>query len=220
MSLLYKKIIRSFSIVSVLFLGAAAQAVDPVEAVGLFKDRAMLKVQGAPALLRVGETSPQGAKLLEADAKHAKVEFKGEIYHLTLTNRVSGSFTPIENVNLTIPADSFGQYRVKGAINGQFVGFLIDTGASVVAMSERHAQSLGIDYRASKEKGKVVTANGEVESYFVNLNRIQVGGIQLQNVRAAVIRGNYPVEVLLGMSFLSKVHMQNRQGVLRLHQGQ
>ncbi len=213
-----RSLIYSFGIL-LLLLAEIALAVDPVEAVGLFKDRAMLKVQGVAVLLRVGQTSPQGARLLKANAREAVVSFSGETYHLTLSQRVGGSFIPVDNVNLSIPADSFGQYRVKGSIDGQFVSFLVDTGASVIAMSERHAQSLGIDYRASQQKGRVLTANGEAESYNVILNEVTVGGIQMSNVKAAVIRGSYPVEVLLGMSFLSKVGMQNRNGVLRLHMG-
>ncbi|MGI9326220.1 MAG: retropepsin-like aspartic protease family protein [Pseudomonadales bacterium] len=196
---------------------AGANAAAPVEVVGLFDGRAVLRIPGAgEKLLKVGQEKA-GVTLLAADAHSARIRFGGEIFKLTLSSRIAGNFRVPERSQITVNADELGQYQVRGAINGQFVNFLVDTGASVVAISSRTAQSLGINYLAGK-LGTVQTAQGVTESYFLNLAEVTVGGIRVPNVEAAIIMGNYPVEILLGMSFLKAVKMEEHNGVLMLTQ--
>jgi len=196
--------------------GARANA--PVEAVGLFKDRAMIRVLGHERYLLVGQTSPEGATLVESDAQHAVVRYKDETYRLTLTDRVGGTFQAPNQAMISIAPDAIGQYRIQGTINGYSTDFLVDTGASLVAISEREAKQIGIAYANSPERAPVVTAQGQANSYIVDLETLTVGGIQTHHVRAAVIPGDYPVEVLLGMSFLHKVKMEQTAGVMVLKQ--
>jgi len=195
-----------------------ARANAPVEAVGLFKDRAMIRVLGHERYLLVGQTSPEGATLVESDAQHAVVRYKDETYRLTLTDRVGGTFQPPNQTTISIAPDAIGQYRIQGTINGYSTDFLVDTGASLVAISEREAKQLGLDYANSPERAPVVTAQGQANSYIVDLETLTVGGIQTHHVRAAVIPGDYPIEVLLGMSFLHKVKMEQTAGVMVLKQ--
>ena len=211
-------VLRTGLLVLLFVAGSTAMANGPVQAVGLFKDRAMIRVLGKEHYLTVGQVSPEGATLLESDATHAVVRYKDETYRLTLTEQVVGGFKTPSDVNLSISPDSLGQYRIQGSINGFAVGFLVDTGASLVALSERQAKEMGIDYSSSKERAPVVTAQGQANSYLVVLDSVVVGGLETHNVRAAVIPGNYPVEVLLGMSFLQKVKMEQQAGVLVLKQ--
>lgn len=192
-------------------------ASPPVEVLALFKDRALLRAAGAEHLLKEGETSPDGVTLLEADARRARVRYRGSVYLLTVSRHVAGSFAVAERQRVAINADEQGQYRIRGAINDTFVDFLVDTGASVVAMSRVHAHTLGIDLTRG-DRGAVQTAQGTVGSHFVTLDKVVVGGITAHNVRAAVIEGNYPLEILLGMSFLRQVGMQEDGGVLTLIQ--
>jgi aspartyl protease family protein len=199
-------------------LASYAHAAGPVEAVGLFKDRAMLRVHGIEHYVRAGETTPEGAHLVSATAEVAVVTYRGESYRLTLSDAVGGSFAEVRDATISIAPDDHGQYRVTGAINGRLVDFLVDTGASVVAMSEQHARSLGIEYEKSPDRAAVTTAQGKANSYLVDLDEVTVGGITTRHVRAAVIPGDYPVEVLLGMSFLRKVSLEESAGVLRLKQ--
>lgn len=199
------------------WLAAAAAAAAPVEVLALFKDRAVLRAAGAEHMLRAGETSPDGITLLAADANVARVRYRGEEYRLGLSRHVSGTFREPERQRVAISPDPLGQYRVRGAINGTFVDLLVDTGASVVAMSRRHAHTLGLDLQGAQE-GIMQTAQGRVTSYLVNLDEVVVGGITARNVQGAVIDGNYPVDILLGMSFLRHVGMEERGGVLTLLQ--
>jgi aspartyl protease family protein len=198
--------------------GQTLAANAPVEAVGLFKDRAMIRVLGAEHYLTVGQTSPEGATLVESDAQHAVVRYKDESYRLSLSDRVGGTFQAPSNASLSIAPDEIGQYRAQGSINGHMVDFLVDTGASLVAISERTAKQMGIPYAESPERAPVVTAQGQANSYLVDLDTLTIGGIQTHHVRAAVIPGDYPLEVLLGMSFLKKVKLDQQAGVLVLKQ--
>jgi aspartyl protease family protein len=191
-------------------------SVAPVEVVGLFKNRAVVRVPAGEVMLKVGETK-QGVTLLSADAIQAHLQYKGQDYQLSLSNRVAGEFRRAESAHVAISSDQFGQYHIRGAVNNRFTSFLVDTGASVVAISSRDATAMGLDY-SKGEKGVIHTAQGTTDSYFVNLEEVVVAGITAYNVQAAVIEGEYPVDPLLGMSFLRHVRMEENQGVLTLTQ--
>lgn len=192
-----------------------ASARPPVEVTGLFKNQAYLRIQGIDRLVKVGETSPEGVTLVKASAASATIRFRGETHVLSLSDRVGGRFREPERVSVSLPPDGLGQYRVRGTINNQLVPFLVDTGASVVAMSAPQAQALGLDYTRG-QRGIVETAQGRTEAYFISLREVNIGGVKAYNVAATVIDGNYPSEVLLGTSYLNQIDMTNRGGVMVL----
>lgn len=202
------------SIVSLLLLQPVL-AVSPVEAVALFKDRAVVRTMQGEEMLKVGQTSKAGVTLLAATPIGATVRYQDAVYDLDLSTRVAGSFAKPKEDVVRISSDDFGQYRMRGSIHDQPVNFLVDTGASVVAMSEVHASMLGLDYQAG-QKGFVQTAQGNANAYFVMLDKVTLGNITQHKVRATVIEGTYPVDVLLGMSFLKGVKLQDNAGVLTL----
>ena len=187
----------------------------PVEVVALFKDRAMVKTAAGQQLLRIGETSKFGVTLLGADTHSARVRYQQKIYTLQLSERVGTSFVVPKVSQVNINRNTAGQYRIRGSINDRYVDFVVDTGASVVAMSEVHARSIGLEYK-SATLGSVQTAQGNAPAYFMPLDKITIGSITVRGVRATIIQGNFPTDVLLGMSFLSQVRMQDGDGVLTL----
>ena len=190
----------------------------PVEVVGLFKGMAVVRLPGqGEKLIRVGETTDAGITLLAADAASAEVRYQDNVYTLGLSRKVAGRYKAVDKRQISINPDGSGQYRVSGAINGQPAGFLVDTGASVLAMSSDDARRLGIDYAAA-ERGSVQTAQGLVGSYFLDVDKVEVGGITVHNVKSAVIEGSYPAEMLLGMSFLRQVALSETNGVMVLTQ--
>ena len=209
--------LKKLMILAALTAAVSAHAVVPVEIVGLFKDRAVIRAGGGEQLLKVGDTTPAGVTLLSANAQEAVVRWRGEEHTLGLSKQVAGRFAEAQVSEVSIPADDLGQYRIRGAINNHYVDFLIDTGASVVAMSSAQADSLGIDYQRG-QRGSVQTAQGNAESYFMALDKITVAGITAHNVQAAIITGRYPVDILLGMSFLKQVSIREQSGVMTLVQ--
>ncbi|MNJ70419.1 hypothetical protein D3C77_668750 [compost metagenome] len=94
--------------------------------------------------------------------------------------------------------------------------FLVDTGATSVAINENQARRLGIDYRAAGQPLLVNTASGTAKAWRVRLNSVKVGAIDVLGVEAVVLEGESPSEALLGMSFLGRVSWREDQGVLRL----
>jgi aspartyl protease family protein len=151
--------------------------------------------------LRVGETSPEGVKLLEIRGAAAVLEVNGRPIALSI-----GQATVAETV---LQGDARGHFRVNALINGISMSGLIDTGASHVSMSMDHARRLGIDLRGA-QRGVTQTANGKANVYFVNLGSVQVGEIVLYNVAGQVSEGGaerLPM-VLVGMSFLRQVEMR------------
>ena len=84
-------------------------------------------------------------------------------------------------------------------------------------MSSMQAEAMGIDYRRG-QRGSVQTAQGNAESHFMTLEKVTVAGITAHNVQAAVITGRYPLDILLGMSFLKQVSIREQSGVMTLVQ--
>lgn len=188
-----------------------------VEVNGLFGSQAVLTINGRQRLLKQGQKSPEGVVLVSATLQKAVVDFNGERRTLLLSSRVAGSYKVRTKEVVRLNADGYGQYRTQITINGQPVSCLVDTGASDIAISSAQADRLGIDYLSGRE-GQVITANGRVTSYFVELSEVVLAGITQRNVSAAVVRGFYPEEVLLGMSFLSALKMEEEGGVMSLTQ--
>jgi aspartyl protease family protein len=195
-----------------------AGAAPDIVVLGLFKDRAVLSIDGQRRVLARGETSPEGVKLLSADSESAVLAIEGQTRRYTLGSHIGASYTPPEESVVRI-WPSGGLYRTSGFINGRTVDFLVDTGASSVAMGAAVARRLGIDYRYRGEPHVVETANGRVRAYRVRLDTVRVGDIQLRNVEASVLEGNGAGnEVLLGMTYLGRVEMQREGEAMVLRQ--
>ena len=117
---------------------------------------------------------------------------------------------------IALEAGPAGHYRVPGTINGERVEFLVDTGASHVAVPGDLADALGL------ERGpeiRVVTANGTATAYHTRIDRIAVGGIELRDVRGSINPAMGGDDVLLGMTFLRALDFRQEGGRLILEQG-
>lgn len=198
-----------------LSLSAYALEAQDVRVVGLFNGAAVLDIAGKQQLLKVGKRSPEGVELLRADTAGATVMIDGVQHQLNLTRAHSGGYQERKVVSKQIGINDRGQYMTPGSINGRSVRFLVDTGATTVAMNSEKARSLGIDF-TSGHVGQSNTAGGLVKSYFVTLERVKVGEIEVRNVRAAILEGVYPTYVLLGMTYLSEVEMNENSGLMTL----
>jgi aspartyl protease family protein len=119
--------------------------------------------------------------------------------------------------SMTIRGDN-GQFRTEGMVDGRRMDFLVDTGASVIVLREGDAARLGIHPSAREYTARVSTANGVVRAAPIELNRVEVGPLTVRNVAALVLPDEALSQNLLGMSFLSKVHWEHRNGRLVLEQ--
>ncbi len=196
---------------------SGAGAVERIQIMGLFKNRAVVRIDGQQRLLAVGQRSPEGVTLIRADSRTAVLEVDGKTVELALDRAIGGQYRePADSPEVRIYRNPHGMFRTVGSINRLPVNFLVDTGASQVAMNAAQARRLGVDYRVSGNPTAVSTASGFARAYAVKLASVKVGDIELSNVDALVIEGNHLGEVLLGMSFLGRVEMANTDDALVL----
>jgi aspartyl protease family protein len=198
---------------------AVAYAADSdvtVRVLALFPNKAMLEIDGKNKVLAAGEIGPRGVRLVSADPRTAVVEIGSERRELRLGTAVSAVYRTPERREVRIVADATGSYFVDGLVNGQSVRFLVDTGATSVAMSESHASRLGLQHRLDGQRIGVNTASGSVGGYRIVLDNVSVGGIRLHNVEGVVIDGDSPRYVLLGMSALGRFELDQRSNLMIL----
>jgi len=181
---------------------------------GLFKNAAMISINGEQQLLKVGEESPEGIKLIDASSRGATVEINGEALKLDLSSRISAQFSPRQATTVAIQRNQ-NHYRTSGAINGRPVMFMVDTGATITAMNSHQAAALGLDLSRARPVN-TSTASGQVGSLQLVVERIDVGDIQVSNLLVLVLPGEFPEEILLGMNFLRHVEMSENAGLMLL----
>jgi aspartyl protease family protein len=116
---------------------------------------------------------------------------------------------PVEQISyrrsVVVPRDARGHFVVDARIGGRRMEFMLDTGASVVALRARDAAALGIHPAARDFTIQVKTANGSMRAAPVQLGMVEIGGVNLRNVAAVVSPDEALSENLLGLSFLSRL---------------
>lgn len=195
-------------------------AAPQVQVVGLFPGAAVLSVDGQRKLVRVGQSGPAGVQVVSVDSRGAMLRVEGveRSYGLSREYNTEGFAAP-QKQTLSIARSNGGHYWAEGAINGRAQQFLVDTGATSIALNESHARRLGIDYRTSGQPIQVSTASGTAKAWRVTLDKVSVGPLQVLGVEAVVLEGASPTEALLGMSFLNRVgwRVENNLLVLQSH---
>jgi len=113
-----------------------------------------------------------------------------------------------------LSAGSGGHFTTQGSINGRSTNFVVDTGATSVAMGINEARRLGIKF----EQGDTFmsgTANGNVLTYRVFLTSLRIQDVEVNNIEAAVVSANMPY-ILLGNTFLTRFQMKRENDVMTL----
>jgi aspartyl protease family protein len=124
-----------------------------------------------------------------------------------------------DSASVVVPRDGLGHFLVEATVNGQPLKFMIDTGATVIALSADDAVQLGVQPAYSEYTVLLKTANGTVHAAPATLDTVEIGGIMLHNVEAVVMPRGALSENLLGMSFLSRLrHFDYSDGKMVLQQ--
>jgi aspartyl protease family protein len=187
-----------------IFHWASAQS---VALSGVLGSKALLVVNGgAPKALAAGDVH-QGVKIISVNGEQATIDIKGQ----RSTMRVGDSPVSIgtqrdtsSSNKIVLPLASGGHFLAQGLINGKPIQFMVDTGATTVALGLDDAKRMGIDY----QKGRPVrmgTANGVAQGWLVKLNSVKIGDVEVYEVEA-IVGPNMPY-ALLGNSFLSRFSM-------------
>jgi aspartyl protease family protein len=198
---------RHFISLWLITVACAAHAAESVALIGLIGNKAaVLSVDGGdPKTVKLGQTW-HDITVLTVEKEAATIELKGEKRLLHIGQHYRAAATTVNRGSVVLSADPRGHFFADGAVNRVPVRFMVDTGATVIALPRRDAERLGLDYR-SGQRGVTSTANGPVAVYHVKLDSVRVGGIEMHNVDAMVLDGGLDL-ALLGMSFLNRVQMQ------------
>lgn len=199
--------------------GAAqgSSAASEVALAGRMGDKALLLLQGRSVVLAVGQASG-GTRLVRWEQDAAVVEHAGAQLRLRVGAAPSrlGGGTAAEGGarEIVIPAGPGGHFLTDGAINGQPVRFIVDTGATLVALSRAEATRLRLDLRDARPV-RTQTAAGVAAAWMLPLQRVRVGEVEVFQVMALVTDAPMPY-VLLGNSFLDRFQWRRENDVMRL----
>lgn len=201
-----------------LSLGSAgAQSVAMSGGMG---SKALLVVNGgAPKALAAGEVH-RGVKVVSVSSEQTVVEIEGKRHTVRLGGAPvslgggGGGGSSGGGSQIVLTAGTGGHFVTQGSINGRTVEFLVDTGATNVAMGQDVARRLGIDFEKG-ELGRSSTANGVVTTYRVRLAKVRIQDVEVYDVEASVLPGSMS-SVLLGNSFLTRFQMKRENEQLTL----
>jgi len=214
--------LKLFLVCIINLLAAPALADTRVNVVGLFSNKAIVIINGgSPQSLSAGQTS-NGVKLISADSNSGTfvIEGKRQVLKMGQAASVAGSAAPAAseggtNSPVSLYADSAGHFYGNLSINGASLKYVVDTGATTVALNSGDAKYAKIDYEKG-EKVNMSTANGVVEAYLVTLNTLKIGKIVLNNVQATVLEGGSPPVVLLGMTAQNRLDVKRDNSIMTL----
>ena len=179
--------------------------------------QALLVIDGMPRVVTVGATV-QGVRLMSLSATQAEIDVGGQ-HRVLLAGASQVRVNGVEGVGsgmgeIVLTAGAGGHFTTDGQINGKAVTFLVDTGATAIAMGQADADRLGINYK-NAPRGFAGTANGRIPVSVVTLSSVRVGEIEVANVEA-VIMPSAMQHVLLGNSFLARFQMKRDNDTMRL----
>lgn len=212
-----KRVIQVLMAAGAWLLCATPASAQSVAMTGGMGSKALLVVNGgAPKALAAGD-SFQGVKVLSVTADQAVVEVGGKRQTVVLGGApvsIGGSGGGGSGTQIVLTAGSGGHFITQGAINGKATRFMVDTGATSIAMGADEARRMGLKF----EEGQAFygsTANGVVKGYKVSLTTVRIQDVEVHNVEAAVLPQPMP-HILLGNSFLTRFQMKRDNDTLTL----
>lgn len=197
----------------------AQEAAREVALGGRMGDKALLMTQGRTVVLAIGQREGR-LRLLRWEGDAAVVDDGGTQLRLrvgqaplrlgTAASAAAGN----GGREIVIPAGPGGHFLTAGSINGKAVRFMVDTGATLIALPRSEAARLGLDLRAARAV-VTQTANGPATAQMLPLQRVRVGDVEVYDVMAVVTEAPLPF-VLLGNSFLERFQWRRDNDVMRL----
>ena len=199
--------VKTVALLGMMMAGVAAQA-QSVALAGMLGSKALLVVNGTtPKTVAAGETH-EGVKVISTSGDQAVVEQDGKRSTLRVGEApvsMGASKSGGKGNRIVLVAGSGGHFMTAGQINGKAVQFMVDTGATSVAMGAQDAERTGINFRTGQPV-MMSTANGNVQGYRIKLDSVRVGDVEVFGVDAVVTPQPMPF-MLLGNSFLTRFQM-------------
>lgn len=174
---------------------------------GVMGSKALLVIDGGtPKAVAAGEAH-QGIKVISVAGEQAVVDIKGQRVNMRVGDApVSQGARPggTNGSRIVLTQGSGGHFFAQGLVNGRTVQFMVDTGATTIALGASDAKRMGIDY----QKGRPVrmgTANGVAQGWLIKLSSVKIADVEVYEVDAVV--GPDMPYALLGNSFLNRFNM-------------
>jgi aspartyl protease family protein len=198
-----------------LFLACASAAGADVALVGVIGDKAaVLALNGGdPKTVKIGQRW-NGITVLSIDKDRATIELDGRRRVLQQGQHYRSAAPSSERAQAVLAAGPGGHFMADALVNGNSVRFLVDTGATMIALPAHDAARMRIDYRKG-QPGLMNTANGTAPVYRVTLDTVRLGEIELHSVDAVIFERGLDT-ALLGMSFLNRVEMKREGSTMTL----
>ncbi len=214
----FRSLLINSIVIFSIFFQSNGFANDTIVVNGLFKNKAVLLINGKQHILSIGKPGPNGIELLAIEGVTVTLNINGNTqkYKLGDSTAITTNYKENKEKEVLVALNTLGQFLTVGAINKQAVQFLVDTGATSVALNSAHAKQLGLDYRSKGTPTMIATASGTSVAYRIMLDEVSLGEIRLHHIEAVVIEGNYPIHVLLGMSFLGNLDIHREGQIMKI----
>jgi len=199
-----------------LLFSVSVAAVNTVYLSEVRQSSVVIEVNDRALTLNLGDTK-NGVTLTGLHGQTAVLEIDGYRHRLRQYSQIQlrSSYQEPASNKIEINADDYGHFQVQAKVNGVPVNFMVDTGASFVAINESTAKRLRLNYQNAKT-GISNTANGQVKVKLLTIDRISIAGITQTNVKASVRPDNLLPTMLLGNSFLSSLSIRMDDGVMTI----
>ncbi len=202
------------ALLAALCVTAAAAHAQSVALAGMLGSKALLVVDGsAPKTVAAGDTH-QGVKVISTSGDQAVIEQSGKRVTLRMGDAPVAMGGGGKANRIVLKAGNGGHYMTAGQINGKAVQFMVDTGATSIAMSSIDAERAGINYKTGQPV-RMSTANGVTQGYRIKLASVRVADVEIYEVDAVVTPEAMPF-MLLGNSFLTRFQMTQENDQLTL----
>ena len=184
---------------------------------GMLGKQALLVVNGsAPKSVAPGDTH-QGVKVISTSADQAVIEQAGKRMTLRVGEapvNMGGAAGGPRGNRIVLTAGTGGHFMTPGQVNGKAAHFMVDTGATSIAMGALDAERAGINFK-SGQPVNMATANGVTQGYRIKLNSVRIGDVEVFDVEAVVTPNAMPF-MLLGNSFLTRFQMTRENDQMTL----
>ncbi|RYF01261.1 MAG: TIGR02281 family clan AA aspartic protease [Comamonadaceae bacterium] len=186
-------------------LAPALSGAQVVALSGILGHKALLVVDGSnPRAVAAGETH-QGVTVITVGRDEATVQVGGERRRVLLGEAPVSIRAANAGQRIVLQSDSTGHFGSGGSINGQVMQYIVDTGASFVAIGQPEAERMGLPFKQGQPV-VMSTANGRTQGWRFKLDSVRIGDVEVRGVDAVVTPMAMPY-VLLGNSFLSEFQM-------------
>jgi aspartyl protease family protein len=209
---------KSLIVATALAISASASAQTVTLNGSMGTRQALLVIDGVPRVVEIGATV-QGVRLVSLTDTQAEIEVAGKRRLLVAgagpVRLGEGAESTAGSSNeIVLTAGPGGHFTAEGKINGRAVSFLVDTGATAIALGQADADRIGLNYKDAP-RGFAGTANGRIPVNLVTLSSVRVGDVEVANVQAVVMPASMQ-HVLLGNSFLTRFQMKRDNDTMRL----